>query len=100
MDPLSLQEYSYFVREVGLVDDKVANHMKHLEMAVKQFINEGEMIKAYAVSILPHIPLRLERKYSLNYSELCSRRFENIYLAAKWINTAASAARPYQPYYF
>ncbi|XP_011555879.3 venom serine carboxypeptidase [Plutella xylostella] len=48
MDPLSLQEYSYFVREVGLVDDKVANHMKHLEMAVKQFINEGEMIKAYA----------------------------------------------------
>ncbi|XP_045763827.1 venom serine carboxypeptidase-like [Maniola jurtina] len=48
IDPLSLQRYSYFVREVGLVDDKVANFMVQLETAVVQFINSGEMLKAYA----------------------------------------------------
>ncbi|XP_026753233.2 venom serine carboxypeptidase-like [Galleria mellonella] len=47
-DPLSLQRYSYFVREVGLVDDKVADTMKDLEAAVTQFIKEGETVKAYA----------------------------------------------------
>lgn len=51
IDPLSLQRYSYFVREVGLVDDKVADSMNHLELAVTQFVNNGEMLKAYAVSI-------------------------------------------------
>uniref|UniRef100_A0A2A4K0P1 Carboxypeptidase n=1 Tax=Heliothis virescens TaxID=7102 RepID=A0A2A4K0P1_HELVI len=48
IDPLTLQRYSYFVREVGLVDDNSANFMKHLETAVVQFINNGEMVKAYA----------------------------------------------------
>ncbi|CAH2104272.1 unnamed protein product [Euphydryas editha] len=48
IDPLSLQRYSYFVREAGLVDDKVANSMNQLETAVVQFINSGEMLKAYA----------------------------------------------------
>ncbi|XP_075992659.1 venom serine carboxypeptidase-like [Anticarsia gemmatalis] len=48
IDPLSLQRYSYFVRETGLVDDSVANSMNHLETAVTQFINDGEMVKAYA----------------------------------------------------
>ncbi|KAJ2953879.1 hypothetical protein O0L34_g1507 [Tuta absoluta] len=48
IDPPTLQRYSYFVREAGLVDDKVANAMKHLETAVTQFINNGEMLKAYA----------------------------------------------------
>ncbi|XP_039764570.1 venom serine carboxypeptidase-like [Pararge aegeria] len=48
IDPLSLQRYSYFVRETGLVDDKVANFMVQLETAVVQFINSGEMLKAYA----------------------------------------------------
>ncbi|XP_063358225.1 venom serine carboxypeptidase-like [Cydia amplana] len=48
IDPLSLQRYSYFVREVGLVDDNVADSMRHLELAVTQFINNGEMVKAYA----------------------------------------------------
>ncbi|XP_026487666.2 venom serine carboxypeptidase-like [Vanessa tameamea] len=48
IDPLSLQRYSYFVREAGLVDDKVANFMNQLETAVVQFINSGEMLKAYA----------------------------------------------------
>ncbi|KAM3964765.1 venom serine carboxypeptidase [Aphomia sociella] len=47
-DPLSLQRYSYFVREVGLVDDKVADTMRDLEAAVTQFIKEGETVKAYA----------------------------------------------------
>lgn len=48
IDPVSLQRYSYFVREAGLVDDKVADSIKHLETAVVQFINNGEMLKAYA----------------------------------------------------
>ncbi|XP_041977441.1 uncharacterized protein LOC121731840 [Aricia agestis] len=48
IDPLTLQKYSYFVRETGLVDDRVANVMNHLESAVVQFINDGEMLKAYA----------------------------------------------------
>ncbi|CAH0405029.1 unnamed protein product [Chilo suppressalis] len=48
IDPLSLQRYSYFVREAGLVDDKVADFMNHLETAVTQFIKNGEMLKAYA----------------------------------------------------
>ncbi|KAI5640695.1 serine carboxypeptidase domain-containing protein [Phthorimaea operculella] len=50
IDPLTLQRYSYFVREAGLVDDKIANAMKHLETAVTQFISEGEMLKAYALA--------------------------------------------------
>ncbi|XP_004930887.1 venom serine carboxypeptidase isoform X1 [Bombyx mori] len=48
IDPLTLQRYSHFVREVGLVDDRVADSMNHLETAVTQFINNGEMLKAYA----------------------------------------------------
>ncbi|XP_045459162.1 venom serine carboxypeptidase-like [Melitaea cinxia] len=48
IDPQSLQRYSYFVREAGLVDDKVANSMNQLETAVVQFISSGEMLKAYA----------------------------------------------------
>ncbi|XP_050563983.1 venom serine carboxypeptidase-like [Spodoptera frugiperda] len=48
IDPLSLQRYSHFVREVGLVDDNVAKSMNDLETAVMQFINNGEMVKAYA----------------------------------------------------
>ncbi|XP_050670566.1 venom serine carboxypeptidase-like [Leptidea sinapis] len=48
IDPLTLQKYSYFVRETGLVDDKVANFMNQIETAVVQFINDGEMLKAYA----------------------------------------------------
>ncbi|KAL0849530.1 hypothetical protein ABMA28_013800 [Loxostege sticticalis] len=48
IDPLTLQRYSYFTREAGLVDDRVADVMKHLESAVVQFINNGEMLKAYA----------------------------------------------------
>ncbi|CAH4013171.1 unnamed protein product [Pieris brassicae] len=48
IDPLTLQRYSYFVRETGLVDDKVANFMNQIETAVVQFINNGEMLKAYA----------------------------------------------------
>lgn len=52
IDPLTLQRYSYFTREAGLVDDRVADVMKHLESAVVQFINNGEMLKAYAVSNL------------------------------------------------
>ncbi|CAB3250472.1 unnamed protein product [Arctia plantaginis] len=48
IDPLSLQKYSHFVREIGLVDDRIANSMNHLETAVTQFINNGEMVKAYA----------------------------------------------------
>ncbi|CAH0748718.1 unnamed protein product [Diatraea saccharalis] len=51
IDPLTLQRYSYFVREAGLVDDKVADFMNHLETAVTQFIKNGEMLKAYAVNI-------------------------------------------------
>ncbi|XP_060810413.1 uncharacterized protein LOC106143604 [Amyelois transitella] len=47
-DPLTLQRYSHFAREVGLVDDKVADTMNVLEGAVVQFIKEGEMLKAYA----------------------------------------------------
>ncbi|XP_053613977.1 venom serine carboxypeptidase-like [Plodia interpunctella] len=47
-DPLTLQRYSHFAREVGLVDDKVADTMNILEGAVIQFIKEGEMLKAYA----------------------------------------------------
>lgn len=50
IDPRSLQRYSHFVREVGLVDDGVADVMNHLETAVMQFIKDGEMLKAYAVS--------------------------------------------------
>lgn len=49
IDPLTLQRYSHFVREVGLLDDKAADAMNHLETAVIQFINNGEMLKAYAV---------------------------------------------------
>ncbi|XP_038209246.1 venom serine carboxypeptidase-like [Zerene cesonia] len=48
IDPLTLQRYSHFVRETGLVDDKVANFMNQIETAVTQFINNGEMLKAYA----------------------------------------------------
>ncbi|CAG9566581.1 unnamed protein product [Danaus chrysippus] len=48
IDPLSLQRYSYFVREVGLVDDKVANVMNQLETAIVQFIKADQMLKAYA----------------------------------------------------
>ncbi|CAK1544218.1 unnamed protein product [Leptosia nina] len=48
IDPLTLQRYSYFVREAGLVDDKAANFMNQIETAVVQFINNGEMLKAYA----------------------------------------------------
>ncbi|CAH2067359.1 unnamed protein product, partial [Iphiclides podalirius] len=48
IDPLTLQRYSFFAREVGLLDDKVADAMNHLETAVTQFINNGEMLKAYA----------------------------------------------------
>ncbi|KAL4712960.1 hypothetical protein ACJJTC_012030 [Scirpophaga incertulas] len=48
VDPVTLQRYSHFVREAGLVDDRVANFMNHLEAAVTQFINNGEMLKAYA----------------------------------------------------
>lgn len=55
MDPLTMQRYSYFVKEVGLVDDKVASVMNHLESAVVEFINNGDMLKAYAVSTLLHI---------------------------------------------
>lgn len=58
-DPLSLQKYSYFVREMGLVDDSVADVMKHLETAVVQFINDGEMLKAYAVSALSFMVQRI-----------------------------------------
>lgn len=47
---MTLQRYSYFVREVGLIDDASADAMAHLETAVVQFIKDGEMIKAYAVS--------------------------------------------------
>lgn len=50
IDPVTMQRYSYFVREAGLVDDNVANSMNHLETAIVQFINNGEMLKAYAVS--------------------------------------------------
>lgn len=49
---MSLQRYSYFVREVGLVDDKVANVMNQLETAIVQFIKADQMLKAYAVSNL------------------------------------------------
>jgi hypothetical protein len=49
IDPLTLQRYSYFVREVGLVDDQVADRMSQLETAITQFINNGQMLKAYAV---------------------------------------------------
>ncbi|XP_049887422.1 venom serine carboxypeptidase-like [Pectinophora gossypiella] len=48
IDPRTLQRYSHFVREVGLVDDKVADSMNHLETAVTQFIHNGQMVKAYA----------------------------------------------------
>ncbi|XP_072937065.1 venom serine carboxypeptidase-like [Epargyreus clarus] len=48
IDPLTLQKYSYFAKEVGLVDDKVAYAMNQIETAVTQFINNGEMLKAYA----------------------------------------------------
>lgn len=48
MDPLTMQKYSHFVREVGLVDDNVADVMAHLESAVVEFVNNGDMLKAYA----------------------------------------------------
>lgn len=48
IDPVTLQKYSYFVREVGLVDDSVADSMSHIETAVVQFITNGELLKAYA----------------------------------------------------
>ncbi|KAJ8729198.1 hypothetical protein PYW08_000779 [Mythimna loreyi] len=47
IDPLSLQRYSYFVREVGLVDDNVANSMNSLETTVTQYINDGNIVMAY-----------------------------------------------------
>lgn len=55
IDPLTLQRYSYFVREVGLVDDRTANFMKHLESTIMEFIKAGDMLKAYAVSFLRYL---------------------------------------------
>lgn len=43
--------YSYFVREVGLVNDQTANFMKHLESTITEFIKAEDMLKAYAVSL-------------------------------------------------
>ncbi|GBP20584.1 Venom serine carboxypeptidase [Eumeta japonica] len=48
MDPVTLQRYSHFVREVGLVEDRVADVMGHLEGAIVEFIKNGDMLKAYA----------------------------------------------------
>ncbi|XP_028155892.1 venom serine carboxypeptidase-like [Ostrinia furnacalis] len=48
IDPQTLQRYSHFVREAGLVDDRVADFMAQFESAVVQFISDGEMLKAYA----------------------------------------------------
>lgn len=55
IDPLTLQRYSFFVREVGLVNDRTADFMKHLESTITEFIKAEDMLKAYAVSLLTYL---------------------------------------------
>ncbi|XP_072937068.1 venom serine carboxypeptidase-like isoform X2 [Epargyreus clarus] len=47
IDPITLQRYSDFLREVGLVDDKTAKLIKTLEENVTQTIKDKKMLEAF-----------------------------------------------------
>lgn len=50
IDPRTIQNTSSLVREMGFVDDNVADEMERLEAEVTELIDRGEHLKALNVS--------------------------------------------------